>query len=234
MHKQAEGRLHRIGQEKQVLSYYLIADGTLDEKVAEVLVDKTEEISGIFGDTPEGENTAEAIRAFDALRELPAFRDLPILKTTPDIERVPDEHHMGAHTELHTSALGTGSIDDLDMGLDTTAGRVEGVTVPSRQPNRAVTFRLPRGTSLQFLSASPYSTYVAGFSPDDNGWRTHSANSLVFSGGLQCCSQFFSDCHFGGRFQKRHILPVSICHNYANRPYGNGIRLDDLSKSSWT
>jgi SNF2 family DNA or RNA helicase len=78
IHQQAEGRLHRIGQEHQVLAYYLIATGTLDEKVAEVLVDKTEEISGILGDVPEGENTPEAVRALDELRKMPAFASVPV------------------------------------------------------------------------------------------------------------------------------------------------------------
>ena len=80
IHKQAEGRLHRIGQDQRVLAYYLIADGTLDEIVANVLVDKTEEISALFGDIPEGENTPEAIRAFDALRQHPAFGAVPAVK----------------------------------------------------------------------------------------------------------------------------------------------------------
>lgn len=87
VHQQCEGRLHRIGQERQVLAYYLVAAGTLDEKVVEVLVDKTEEISGILGDVPEGENTPEAIRALDELRNMPAFKTVPV--PTPHVMTVP-------------------------------------------------------------------------------------------------------------------------------------------------
>jgi SNF2 family DNA or RNA helicase len=75
MHKQAEGRSHRMGQDRQVLAYYLIAEGTLDEKIAEILVDKAEEIGGVLGDKLEEENTPEALRAIDELRQLPAFKN---------------------------------------------------------------------------------------------------------------------------------------------------------------
>jgi SNF2 family DNA or RNA helicase len=58
-----------------VLAYYLIAEGTLDEKIAEILVDKAEEIGGVLGDKLEEENTPEALRAIDELRQLPAFKN---------------------------------------------------------------------------------------------------------------------------------------------------------------
>jgi len=78
-HRQAEGRSHRIGQENQVLAYYLVAEGTLDEKVAEVLMSKTQEINELLGDEPEGENTPEALNAIEELRKLPAFQKVPII-----------------------------------------------------------------------------------------------------------------------------------------------------------
>ena len=46
IHLQAEDRLHRIGQKNTVFAYYLIGNGTLDEHVARVLVDKSYEKIG--------------------------------------------------------------------------------------------------------------------------------------------------------------------------------------------
>ena len=48
VHRQAEDRLHRIGQTGTVFAYYLIGSGTLDEQVAGVLVDKSYEIDSIL------------------------------------------------------------------------------------------------------------------------------------------------------------------------------------------
>ena len=48
VHRQAEDRLHRIGQKGTVFAYYLIGSGTLDEHVAGVLVDKSYEIDSIL------------------------------------------------------------------------------------------------------------------------------------------------------------------------------------------
>lgn len=48
IHHQAEDRLHRIGQKDTVFSYYLIGNGTLDDHVAEILVDKSNEIDDIM------------------------------------------------------------------------------------------------------------------------------------------------------------------------------------------
>ncbi|MEM2785290.1 MAG: SNF2-related protein, partial [Candidatus Nitrosotenuis sp.] len=48
IHLQAEDRLHRLGQKNTVFAYYLIGNGTLDEHVAQVLVDKSYEIDSIM------------------------------------------------------------------------------------------------------------------------------------------------------------------------------------------
>lgn len=48
IHRQAEDRLHRIGQKETVFAYYLIGNGTLDDHVADVLVDKSYEIDEIL------------------------------------------------------------------------------------------------------------------------------------------------------------------------------------------
>ena len=51
IHRQAEDRLHRIGQKNTVFAYYLIGNGTLDEHVASILVDKSYEIDAIMDET---------------------------------------------------------------------------------------------------------------------------------------------------------------------------------------
>ncbi len=61
IHQQAEDRLHRIGQKNTVFAYYLIGKGTLDDHVANVLVDKSFEIDSIIDNTKESfENKEKA------------------------------------------------------------------------------------------------------------------------------------------------------------------------------
>ena len=66
IHRQAEDRLHRIGQKNIVFAYYLIGNGTLDDHVASVLVDKSYEIDAIMDekiDSFENKEKAELILA---------------------------------------------------------------------------------------------------------------------------------------------------------------------------
>ena len=66
IHRQAEDRLHRIGQKNTVFAYYLIGNGTLDDHVANILVDKSYEIDAIMDetvDTYENKDKAELILA---------------------------------------------------------------------------------------------------------------------------------------------------------------------------
>ena len=66
IHRQAEDRLHRIGQKNAVFAYYLIGSGTLDDHVASVLVDKSYEIDTIMDesfDSYEDRGKAELILA---------------------------------------------------------------------------------------------------------------------------------------------------------------------------
>jgi len=66
IHRQAEDRLHRIGQKNTVFAYYLIGNGTLDDHVADILVDKSFEIDAIMDesvDNFENKNKAELILA---------------------------------------------------------------------------------------------------------------------------------------------------------------------------
>ena len=51
IHRQAEDRLHRIGQKNTVFAYYLIGKSTLDEHVANILVDKSYEIDAIMDES---------------------------------------------------------------------------------------------------------------------------------------------------------------------------------------
>ena len=53
IHRQAEDRLHRIGQKNTVFAYYLIGNGTLDDHVANILVDKSYEIDEIMDESRE-------------------------------------------------------------------------------------------------------------------------------------------------------------------------------------
>ena len=60
-HRQAEDRLHRIGQKNTVFAYYLIGHGTLDDHVANILVDKSYEIDAIMDEKNESfENKQKA------------------------------------------------------------------------------------------------------------------------------------------------------------------------------
>lgn len=66
IHRQAEDRLHRIGQKNTVFAYYLIGSGTLDDHVAGILVDKSYEIDEILDESSEeyeNRNKAEMILA---------------------------------------------------------------------------------------------------------------------------------------------------------------------------
>jgi len=59
IHRQAEDRLHRIGQKNTVFAYYLIGNGTLDDHVANVLVDKSYEIDSIMDAKVEEDDNKE-------------------------------------------------------------------------------------------------------------------------------------------------------------------------------
>ena len=66
IHRQAEDRLHRIGQKNTVFAYYLVGKGTLDEHVAEILTDKEFEIDSILdkqGESFENKEKAKMILA---------------------------------------------------------------------------------------------------------------------------------------------------------------------------
>lgn len=72
VHAQAEDRAHRIGQERDVLVYYLVADGGSDPAMLECVGFKVEQFQGVMGDP--GESAADRAlaesRAQDFMRKL--------------------------------------------------------------------------------------------------------------------------------------------------------------------
>ena len=62
IHRQAEDRLHRIGQKNTVFAYYLIGNGTLVDHVADILVDKAFEIDSVMDEKEESFENKEKAR----------------------------------------------------------------------------------------------------------------------------------------------------------------------------
>ena len=70
IHRQAEDRLHRIGQQKTVFAYYLEGIETLDEKVAEVLTNKKLELDEVLGDVNRSDQYSETEKLSDQTKLL--------------------------------------------------------------------------------------------------------------------------------------------------------------------
>ena len=66
IHRQAEDRLHRIGQKSAVFAHYLVGLGTFDEYIVSVLVSKSAEIDAALGDTSEETNNRKALELLEA------------------------------------------------------------------------------------------------------------------------------------------------------------------------
>ena len=66
IHRQAEDRLHRIGQKRTVFSHYLVGDDTFDEQIVPNLMDKTVTIADALGDRLETLNNAKALQLLEA------------------------------------------------------------------------------------------------------------------------------------------------------------------------
>jgi len=66
IHRQAEDRLHRIGQKQQVFAHYLEGTGTFDEILSKVLLSKTLEISSVLGDKIERLNNKKAVEFLES------------------------------------------------------------------------------------------------------------------------------------------------------------------------
>jgi SNF2 family DNA or RNA helicase len=84
IHRQAEDRLHRFGQKKTVFAYYLEGVGTLDEKIAEILVNKKLELDEIFGDANRSDKYSEADTLSEQTKQLvytlqERFKKIPML-----------------------------------------------------------------------------------------------------------------------------------------------------------
>ena len=61
VHRQAEDRLHRIGQKSKVFAHYLEGAGTFDEILSKTLLNKTVEISNVLGDKMEHLDNKKAV-----------------------------------------------------------------------------------------------------------------------------------------------------------------------------
>lgn len=66
VHRQAEDRLHRIGQKHKVFAHYLEGTGTFDEILSGVLLRKTVEISDALGDKMESMNNQKAVEFLES------------------------------------------------------------------------------------------------------------------------------------------------------------------------
>lgn len=61
VHRQAEDRLHRIGQKQKVIAHYLEGMGTFDVIISQILLNKTVEINNALGDKMERMNNQAAL-----------------------------------------------------------------------------------------------------------------------------------------------------------------------------
>ena len=66
VHRQAEDRLHRIGQKHKVFAHYLEGKGTFDEVLSKILLNKTLEISSVLGDKIERMNNKKAVEFLES------------------------------------------------------------------------------------------------------------------------------------------------------------------------
>lgn len=66
VHRQAEDRLHRIGQKSKVFAHYLEGSGTFDEILSHVLLNKTVEINNALGDKMESINNKKALEYLES------------------------------------------------------------------------------------------------------------------------------------------------------------------------
>ena len=64
VHRQAEDRLHRIGQKNPVVCHYLIGRGTFDDVIGQTVVRKTLDISGVMGEAP---GRVDAVTALETI-----------------------------------------------------------------------------------------------------------------------------------------------------------------------
>ena len=64
VHRQAEDRLHRIGQKNPVVCHYLIGRGTFDDVIGQTVVRKNLDISGVMGEAP---GRVDAVTALETI-----------------------------------------------------------------------------------------------------------------------------------------------------------------------
>ena len=66
VHRQAEDRLHRIGQKRKVFAHYLVGSGTFDDVLTGILVNKTVEIGNVMGDKLESLDNEKALKMLES------------------------------------------------------------------------------------------------------------------------------------------------------------------------
>ena len=66
VHRQAEDRLHRIGQKNTVFAHYLVGLDTFDEYIVSMLVSKSTELDAVLGDVHEETNNKKALELLES------------------------------------------------------------------------------------------------------------------------------------------------------------------------
>ena len=69
-HLQAEARIHRIGQDRDVLFYYLVGMGTVDESVRSLVVERLDTFQTVVGNAPDEAKMAATLRGNKTEKEL--------------------------------------------------------------------------------------------------------------------------------------------------------------------
>lgn len=85
IHRQAEDRLHRIGQKNNVFAHYLEGAGTFDEILSQVLLNKTVLISDVLGDKMEHLDNKKAVEFLESKFKLKTSSKIAELITQKEV-----------------------------------------------------------------------------------------------------------------------------------------------------
>ena len=123
VHRQAEDRLHRIGQGNCVVCHYLIGRGTFDDLIAKTVIRKTLDISGVMGEAP---GRVDTVTALETIAERYGSKAARMAGATGDGPR--KIRAMSAHASSILAGLGelkSGWDDDDDMDGGSIGGQLE-------------------------------------------------------------------------------------------------------------
>ena len=120
VHRQAEDRLHRIGQKNPVVCHYLIGRGTFDDIISKTVVRKTLDISGVMGEAPGRVNAVAALETIAKRYGTKAARLAGATGDGPDGVRAVSDHARGILADL--DALKASMEDGDDVGQDDKGG----------------------------------------------------------------------------------------------------------------